>query len=236
MKQSLFFKSSAIIIVGIFFYSCQKATLPDLTASATQTLMVEKQDQQLPFKADFNTFYRFNPIAPIPVVVNGVTYVGFAYVPGGGTGNATHMGNCKTYFNQLSYTNAPGGLPLGSVSAAVTDILSYPITGAPLPLIQAGDFNGLVMANNWYHFPATVQGKIINSVIYDDRGNAVFTSFISNETFPISETVIGFRGKGVVLGGRGKFNDSKGEFDFNGQFNITNPNEAEYHFEGWICY
>jgi hypothetical protein len=61
MKQSLFFKSSAIIIVGIFFYSCQKATLPDLTASATQTLMVEKQDQQLPFKADFNTFYRFNP-------------------------------------------------------------------------------------------------------------------------------------------------------------------------------
>lgn len=50
------------------------------------------------------------------------------------------------------------------------------------------------------------------------------------------ETRVGFRGKGIILGGRGKFDDSKGEFDFNGQFNIANSNEAEYHFDGWISY
>jgi hypothetical protein len=196
----------------------------------------EKEDTRKPFKADFNTFYRVSPITPIPVVVGGTTYFGFANFPGGGNGTATQMGNCKTYFNQLVYTNEPGGPPLGSVNAAVRDILGYPITGAPLPLIQAGDFNGLVTANNRYHFPANVRGKIINSVIYDDRGNAVFTSALTNETFPISETLVGFRGKGIILGGRGKFNGSRGEFDFNGQFNIANPNEAEYHFMGWIKY
>jgi len=218
MKTLSIFKSFCLVAGTILLGSCQK------------------DEPRKPFKADFNTFYRFNPIAPIPVVVNGVTYVGFANIPGGGPGNATHMGNCKTYFNQLAYTNEPGGPILGSVNAAVKDVLSYPITGGPLPLIQAGDFNGLITADNRYRFPATIEGKIINSVIYDDRGNAVFTSAISNETFPISATLVGFRGKGVILGGRGKFNGSRGEFDFNGQFNIANPNEAEYHFEGWISY
>jgi hypothetical protein len=197
----------------------------------------QKDEIRKPFKADFKTFYRVSPVnPPVPVVVNGVTFVGFANFPGSGTGTATHLGNCKNYFNQLVYTNAPGGPPLGSVNAAVTDILGYPVTGAPLPLIQAGDFNGLVTANNRYHFPATVQGKIINSVIHDDRGNAVFTSAVTNETFPISEILVGFRGKGVILGGRGRFHGSRGEFDFHGQFNVVNPNDAEYHLDGWISY
>lgn len=46
------------------------------------------------------TFYRVSPKTPDPVIINGVTYVGSAYFPGGGTGTATHMGNIKTYFNQ----------------------------------------------------------------------------------------------------------------------------------------
>ena len=168
--------------------------------------------------------------------MNGVEYIGFAHFPGGGNGNATHMGSCKNYFNQLAYTNELNGPVLGSVSAPVVDVLNYPVTGAPLPLIQPGDFNELIAANTGYHFPAAVQGKIINSVIFDERGNAVFTAALSNETFPISEIVVGFRGKGVILGGRGRFDGSHGEFDFNGYFNVANPNDAEYQLSGWIGY
>ncbi len=195
-----------------------------------------KDEPRKKFKADFRTFYRVSPTAPVPVVVGGITYTGFANFPGGGTGTATHLGNCKNYFNQLVYSNTPSGPPLGSVNAAVADVLNYPVTSAPLPLIQAGDFNGLITANNSYHFPITIQGKIINSVIYDDHGNALFTSAVSGETFPVSETVVGFRGRGAILSGRGRFNGSCGEFDFHGQFNMANPNEAEYHLDGWISY
>ncbi len=56
------------------------------------------------------------------------------------------------------------------------------------------------------------------------------------QTFPITETLVGFKGKGVILGGRGRFDGSRGEFDFHGQFNVINPNDAEYHLEGWISY
>lgn len=196
----------------------------------------EKDDfgKRKKFKADFETFYRVSPTAPVPVVVNGTPFIGFAHFPGSGSGTATQMGNCQNHFNQLVYTNEPGGPPLGSVNAPVTDVLSYPVTGAPLPLIQASDFTSLAVANARYHFPATVQGKIINSVIYDNRGNAVFTSALSSQTFPISETKIGFSGKGIILGGRGKFNGTHGEFDFTGYFNVVDPNDAEYHLDGWI--
>ncbi|MBC7874194.1 MAG: hypothetical protein H7Y01_09375, partial [Ferruginibacter sp.] len=55
-----------------------------------------------PFKVRTSTWYRVSPTALTPVVVNGVTYAGFAHFPGGGSGNATHMGNSKTYYNQLT--------------------------------------------------------------------------------------------------------------------------------------
>lgn len=200
----------------------------------------KKDEIKKSFKADFKTFYRIAPTDPVPVAVNGANYIGFANFPGGGPGNATYIGNCKMYFNQLVYTDPkiPGAPPLGSVNAVLVDILNYPVTGAPLPLIQAGDFNGLIDANKKYHIPADIRDKIINQVIYDDKGNALFTSAIkgSGATFPISETLVGFNGKGIIVGGRGKFHGTRGEFDYHGQFNIANPNDAEYHLDGWICY
>ncbi|MEP7253478.1 MAG: hypothetical protein ABI683_13900, partial [Ginsengibacter sp.] len=71
------------------------------------------------FEARTKTFYRVSPTAPVPVDVNGTTFVGFAYFPGSGSGNATHLGNCAVYFNQLTYGTASDAPPAGSVAAPV---------------------------------------------------------------------------------------------------------------------
>ena len=97
------------------------------------------------FKATTKTWYRVSPTTPTPVSVNGTTYGGFARFPGGGSGNATHLGNCNIFFKQLVYGTSPQAPPAGSVAAPVQNVPGYPITGAPLPLIQAGDFSVLII-------------------------------------------------------------------------------------------
>jgi len=52
----------------------------------------------------------------------------------------------------------------------------------------------------------------------------------------LSETVVGFKSKSTIAGGRGKYRNASGEFAFNGQFNVSDPNNAEYHSIGWIDY
>lgn len=198
----------------------------------------ESEIKKRPFEVKTKTFYRISPTAPTPVVVNGVTYIGFAFFPGSGNGTATHMGNCSTYFNQLVYTSDPKLPPAGSVAASVTDIPTYPVTGAPLPLIQVGDFGSLPGLINTLHIPAKVYDKIINSVVYNNKGDAVFTSAItgSGGTFPLSPIIVGFNGKAVILGGAGKFKQAVGEINYSGYFNVADPNDAEYNAKGWISY
>ncbi len=198
----------------------------------------QKETPRKPFKAQIKTWYRISPTAPAPLVVNGTTYIGFAHFPGGGTGNATHMGNVTSYFNQLAYTTAPEAPPAGSVAAPVADVPGYPVLGGPLPLIQAGDFSGLAATVSALQIPASVQGKIINSIFVNKKGDAVFTSAItgSGSTFPISETVVGFNGKALIVGGRGKFANAVGEVDYEGYLNTRNANDAEYNVDGWISY
>lgn len=190
------------------------------------------------FKATIDTWYRFSPAAPSVLVVNGKSYVGFGHFPGGGTGNATHLGNCTNYFNQLAYTTPPNTNPEGSVSAPVIDVINYPVLGAPLPFIQAGDFSSFALVASSLMIPASVQGNIINSVLYNGKGDAIFTSALSGSgsTFPISETKVGFNGKGIILGGRGKFINAVGEFDYDGYFNLVDANDAKYNADGWIDY
>jgi hypothetical protein len=209
----------------------------------TAGLIVSSCEQDVPpkkkdFKAKIRTFYRVSPTAPQPVVVNGTAYVGFAYFPGGGTGNATHLGNCTNYYNQLAYGTSPDAPPAGSVAAPVVDVLSYPVTGGPLPLIQSGDFTAFGTANNSLHVPASVYNQIINSVLYNNKGDAIFTSALTGtgSTFPVSETVVGFNGKAIIVGGRGKFKHAIGEFNYSGYFSLINPNDAEYNADGWIDY
>ncbi|MEP7108255.1 MAG: hypothetical protein ABI760_09730 [Ferruginibacter sp.] len=209
-------------VISLFFPSCK----PDHA--------IHKRD----FHVRTATWYRVSPTHPIPLSINGVDYVGFAYFPGGGEGNASHMGKCTTFFNQLSYGTSPQAPPAGSIPAPLVDVINYPITGAPLPLIQAGDFSTLSAASSSLNIPSSVYNKIINQVIYNKKGDAIFISAISGSggTFPISPTTVGFNGKALITGGRGKFSRAVGEIDYSGYFNVTDPNDAAYNAEGWIAY
>jgi hypothetical protein len=212
-----------VTISSILFISCNKDH------------EIKKRD----FEAKFKTWYRVSPLAkPVAVIVNGTTFGGFAHFPGGGTGQNSLLGNSTTYFNQLVYGTAPDAPPAGSVGAAVKDVYGYTVTGAPLPLIQAGDFDGLASAISSLKIPESVYDNIVNQVLYNHKGDAIFTSAItgSGSTFPISPTVVGFNGKGIITGGRGKYKHAVGEFEYSGYFNVANANDAEYSMKGWIGY
>ena len=198
----------------------------------------EKDFNKKPFKIRTSTWYRVSPTAPTPIVVNGTTYAGFAYFPGGGSGDVSHLGNATIYFNQLAYGTAPDAPPAGSVAAPIKDVPGYIITGAPLPLIQAGDFTPLAGAVSSLNIPAAVFEKIINTVLYNNKGDAIFLSATtgSGATFPISETIVGFNGKALIVTGRGKFRHAAGEVDYSGYFNLVDANDAEFNADGWISY
>lgn len=193
-------------------------------------------------KKSFNlrttTWYRVSPTAPVPIIVNGITYTASSYFPGGGAGSATHLGKCTIYFNQLAYGTSPEAPPAGSVAAPVKDAPGYPVTGAPLPLIQAGDFTSLASVISRLSIPASINNDIVNTVLYDKKGNAIFLSALtgSGSTFPISETKIGFNGKALITKGRGQFKQATGEVDYSGYFNVANANDAAFNADGWIMY
>lgn len=231
MKKFLLLTKLFIIAIasGTLLFSCQKTG--------------NEKVQKRAFKANASTWYR---VAPLPeenlstITIGQNNYTTFTYVPGGGQGNATHMGNVRTYFNQLAYTsniNVPIPAPAGSLVAPVVDVINYPVIGFPLPLIQAGDFAGLVTITNTLNIPQQSNGKIVSSFFYNDKGDAVF---ISNSTasviMNISPNRNEFSGKALIVGGRGKFANATGEVDFKGSFNPNNPNEADYGVDGWISY
>jgi hypothetical protein len=214
-----------VAIVGCMASSCNK----------------DDEKQRINFTANTNTWYRFSPTTPAPITVGGSNFTTFAYVPGGGTGTATEMGNVTTFFNQLAYTTdatVPQPLPEGSVTASVSMVPNFPVVGAPLPLIQPGDFSGLTAANAWLQVPATDgSGRNINTIIYNAAGDAIFTSYITSSTIvPASATRFNFSGKLAVVGGRGKFANATGEMDFNGFFNPQNPNDAGFNMTGVVEY
>lgn len=224
MKKKYFFTVQlygAIILLSLLFSSCDKTDL-----------------HKRSFGARTKTFYRVSPTAPVPVDVNGTTFIGFAYFPGSGSGNATHMGNCVIHFNQLVYGTASDAPPAGSVAAPVADVPAYFITGAPLPLIQPGDFDPLAAAVTSLQVPSHVYDKIINTVFDNGKGDAIFISAItgSGGTFPVSQIIVGFNGKALIVGGRGKFAHAVGEIDYDGYFNVADANDAEYNAKGWISY
>ena len=198
----------------------------------------DKDIKKKPFKIRTDTWYRIAPVAPFPIVVNGITYSALAYFPGGGTGNASHMGAFTTFFNQLTSGTSPEAPPAGSVAVAIKDVPSYPITGAPLPLIQAGDFTELSSAISTLNIPETVYQKLINQVLYNKKGDAIFISAINGTggTFPISDTKVGFNGKALIVTGRGKFSHATGEVDYYGYYNVADASDAEYNADGWIDY
>jgi hypothetical protein len=190
------------------------------------------------FKLSLTTWYRVSPAAPSPVVVNGITYVGLANLVVGGDGSATLMGNIKSYGNVLAYGTGAEAPPTGSIGAPVNEIPGYPILGGPLPLIQSGDFDDVPAILAEFNVPANVQGNVINLVLYNNKGDALFLSNIpgTGTSTPISSTVGGYTNETLILGGAGKFIHAIGKLDNTGTFSFIAPYDGQDNYEGWISY
>jgi hypothetical protein len=235
----------ALLAMGaITFASCQKTDLPAENNLVNEEIAQAKgQKAARAFKATTKTRYRFAPIfgPAIPVIVDGVNYDGTAFVPGDGTGNATHMGNVTTYFNQLSYI--PQGAdplttpPAGSLAAPIADVPTYPFFLPPPPPGQPIDFSRLAGLVSSLPIPAVVDGLTVNTMFVNDKNEAVFGAYVGNSTIqPESATRVVFSGKGRWVGGTGKFAGATGEFTYIGFFNPQNQDDAGYTSEGWIRY
>jgi hypothetical protein len=198
----------------------------------------KKDIEKKPFNLSTKTFYRVAPIAPEPIIVNGLSYVSTGFFPGGGKGTASYLGEITIYFNQQIFSESAETPPLGSIGAPITDIPFYPLLGGPLPLIQPGDFTELASIISLFHVPEAVHGKFVNEIVYNKKGDAIFTAAIdgTGRTFPISATIVGFDGKALIVGGRGKFSNAIGEIDYEGRFSVVNPNDAVFTSTGWIHY
>ncbi len=221
-KTSLYLRLLTVLFIAtLLFNSCNKNDL-----------------HKKPFEASIKTWYRLSPIKPMTIDVKGTSFIATTYFPGAGTGHATYLNNCVNYFNQLAYSSSAEAPPAGSVAVPIADVPGYPVTGGPLPLIQSGDFTSFALTVSSLHIPAEVNGKIINSVFVNSKGEAIFTSAITGSaaTFPISATIIGFKGKALITGGRGIFSHAEGEIDYSGYFNVANANDAELNVKGWIAY
>jgi hypothetical protein len=198
----------------------------------------DKPGKKLYFTVKLKTWYRVSPTSPDPVVVNGTSYISLANLVVAGEGTATHMGKIKDYANTLSYSSSPEGPPLGAIGASVTDIPGYRLTGGPLPLIQPGDFAGLPSTIAALNIPGNMNGKIINVVLYNDQGDAVFISNIpgTGTSTIISPIIGGYSNKSVIAGGAGKYKYASGELSNHGHFSFIEPFDGEDNYEGWISF
>ena len=222
-KLHLSIKITSVVFIVVFLFTSCKHDQPIL-----------KQH----FKVSITTWYRVSPTAPSPVVVNGITYVSLANLVVGGDGNATAMGNIKSYANTLAYGTNVKAPPSGAIGAPVNEIPGYPILGGPLPLIQSGDFDGLPAILAEFNVPTNVLGNVINLVLYNNKGDALFFSNIpgTGTSSTISSTVGGYTNETLILGGAGKFIHATGELHNTGQFSFIAPYDGQDNYDGWIIY
>ena len=190
------------------------------------------------FKLSLATWYRVSPTAASPITVNGVSYISLSNLVVGGDGTADLIGNIKSYANTLAYGTSVEAPPAGAIGASVTEIPGYSILGGPLPLIQTGDFDGVPAVLSEFNVPTNVQGHVINLVLYDNKGDALFLSNIpgTGTSTPISPTVGGYTNETLILGGAGKFLHAVGKLDNSGHFSFIAPYDGQDNYEGWISF
>lgn len=219
----------ALISVSLLASACSKdVTLEPEFNEQSLRAKGSKQDAPLTkqFKMNAKTWYRISYTEPAPLIeMRGA--VSFAHLPGGGSGTALNMGNVGTWFNQLAYS-ANGQAPwTGSVGAPLVEASTYPQEG----------LRSIASITNWLQIPATVDGNIVWSVIYNGGGDAVFLSMTGPSTSIVeSGTRINFNGDGIFVGGRGKFINASGTYHFSGYFNPSDLTDGEYSIDGSITY
>lgn len=210
MKASSVFLVSCLIVISVDFSSCKKELLQD---SGTSVVVNAAQKNDAPvwraYKDSFDTYY-----IVVPDFANGAgpgTNFLPAWFPGGGKGNATHIGKAYSYFNQ--YTSfGPGGIT--SVPAPVTMFFATELVAAGITNIP----------------------DYVNSVTFDKQGNAVWFQGGQTTTIPVSPTRINFSGTNTIVGGTGKFVDAPGSVDLSGYFNPQDPTDASFYTNGKIAF
>jgi hypothetical protein len=214
MKLQFFL--AAALFCAVFFTTtgCSDDFAHETVALSDDSSLITSRAANNPvrraYKDNFDTWYMI-----VPDEANGwiPSYGPFlTWVPGGGEGNATHMGNASTYFNQYIPFTPPD---INSVPAPVNMFFNDELTAAGFPGI-----------------PSTVQ-----TITYDSDGNSVwFWGDGNNTSTPVSPTRIEFTGIANIVGGTGKFEGATGQVTLNGYFNPLDPQDAGVGYEGWIEY
>jgi hypothetical protein len=187
------------------FYSCQKETTlkPTAEEEIMSTAAHINQPVTRAYRDSFATHYWFVPdagfIPPVPAP---------GWFPGGGEGNATHIGKCSAYFNQYATLGATG---LTTASAPVTMFFAQELAG--------------------YNVPSSV-----NSIVLDDKGNTIWFHLLYSQTTPVNPIRIDFYGESEIVGGNGKFAGATGHVTLNGYFNPQDQQDAAFWNNGWIKY
>jgi len=185
------------------------------------------------FKMDTKAWYRISPTTP--ATVPGIPgQLSFENIAGAGAGHSSHIGNVSLWFNQLAYSPDGQNPPSGSIAAPVTATVNYPALGAPLPYIQPNDFAGFATIITWLQIPETMNGYIINNVIYNQHADALFLSATTTSTSVESATRINFTGDGIIVGGRGKYENATGTYHFTGFFNPQDAFDARFSVDGTV--
>lgn len=142
-----------------------------------------------------------------------------AWYPGTGNGNATHMGNVKTYFN--THTLRVEGT-----------VMVYHARVGRFFATQVGQFN--------IH-----PEDEVSAVHYDDKGNSIWFKIAPEglHSWHIDQTHVAMEGKMLIVGGTGKFAGATGETDFHAAFDQASWDSTSKTFKdasiwqnGWIQY
>ena len=232
---------SVLISFVIFSTGCKKEIIEEPEFNA-QFLRSSKSGVEAPtskqFKMSAKTWYRVTPtaLADVPGLQG---QLAFANIPGAGSGTATNMGNVGMWFNQRAFSPNGQNPQAGTVAAPLAEACTYSETakGGPLPALQPDDLRTLHTLNNWLQIPATVSGKLVWFVVYNQGGDAIFLSR-STPSFDVNEsaTRTSFTAEGTFVGGRGKFENASGTYQLTGFYNPEDPNDGGIIIDGEISY
>jgi hypothetical protein len=196
----------ALLFVSmVTFNSCQKETIQSPAEEAASAAKASRKPVTRAWRDSFDTWYQF-----VPDIAGGWTppNPAPAWYPGGGDGNATHMGNASTYFNQYA-TFGPTGLTTSA---------------APVTMFFAAQLAPFNVPSN------------VSSIVFDDKGNSVWFRSAGTQAIPVSPTRVNFTGTNNIVGGTGKFAGAAGEVTINGYFNPQDQQDASFWQNGWIRY
>jgi hypothetical protein len=214
--MKIHFILAAVIFCAVFFTTtgCSEDYTSEAVSLANDNVSLSERASNRPvrraYKDMHDTWYNFvpdtdggwDPMHPAPFP---------AWYPGGGEGNATHMGNVNTFFNQYVTFIPPN---IVSLHAPVTMFFSAELAAA-----------------GYTDIPDEV-----GSIVYDDKGNSIWFHAISNTATPVAPDRVEFSGVNQIIGGTGKFEGATGEVSLNGYFNPQDQQDAAYWQEGWIEY